>query len=173
METTESSARRTSNPSPSRLAAICSGKNERREEGVQGARAAFEIRRHRADNQPLPPHAGPARMPAEPVGTLKVALAHAERLLRSQPGLAAEQAAAILEAIPGYPPALLIAGKAQRLNGELAAALGTFAALAEAHPDWVFAHLEHGLTLGAAGQGEAAVAALRRAVTLKPDLPDA
>ncbi len=77
--------------------------------------------------------------PAEPVGTLEVALAHTARLLESQPALAAEQAAEILKVVPDHPVALLL----------------------------------RGLALGATGQGDAALAALRRVVTLKPDMPAA
>jgi hypothetical protein len=43
-----------------------------------------------------------------PVGTLEVALDHATRLLEEDPALAAEQAKAILEAVPGHPTATLI-----------------------------------------------------------------
>ena len=44
----------------------------------------------------------------EPVGTLDVALAHAEKLLVSQPDLAAEQAREILGAVPKHPAATAI-----------------------------------------------------------------
>ena len=110
---------------------------------------------------------------SEPVGTLQVALAHAARLLETNPALAAEQAAEILAAVPGQPVALLLMGKARRAGGDAAAALEILEPLSRTAPDWAAAHYELGLALGNAGQGDAAVAALRRAVALKPDLPDA
>lgn len=76
---------------------------------------------------------------AEPVGTLEVALAHARRLLETNPADAAEQASEILKVVPSHATAWLL----------------------------------RGLALGKAGQGDAAIHALRRAVELKPDLPDA
>jgi len=77
--------------------------------------------------------------PAEPLGTLQVALGHAARLLEREPSMAAEQAAEILRVHPDQPEALTISG----------------------------------LALGRIGQGEEAIAALRRAVHFKPDQPDA
>ena len=77
--------------------------------------------------------------PAAPLGTLEVALAHAQRLLSRDPAASAEQAAEILKV----------------------------------HPDLAEALALSGLALGHLGQGEAAIAALRRAVHFKPELPDA
>ena len=76
---------------------------------------------------------------AEPLGTLQVALEHAQRLLARDPALAAEQAAEILKVHPDQPEALTVSG----------------------------------LALGLLGKGEEAIAALRRAVQLKPEQPDA
>jgi tetratricopeptide (TPR) repeat protein len=45
--------------------------------------------------------------------------------------------------------------------------------LAQSQPNWGAAHYELGLTLGVRRNGEGAVAALRRAVSLKPEMPDA
>jgi tetratricopeptide (TPR) repeat protein len=75
----------------------------------------------------------------EPVGTLEVALGHAQRLLSVDPPAAVEQAQEILKVVPHHAGAMLLLGMA----------------------------------LGAAGKGEQALAALRRAVQLKPDVPDA
>ena len=108
----------------------------------------------------------------EPVGTLQVALDHAARLLAQDPALAAAQAAAILEAVPGHPVATLILGSAQRARGDLEAAIGTLESLARAQPGSAATFYELSLALDAAGRGEAAVAALRRALQLKPDLAD-
>ena len=49
---------------------------------------------------------------AEPLGTLEVALRHAERLLARDPSAAAEQAAEILKAHPDHPDALALSGLA-------------------------------------------------------------
>lgn len=109
----------------------------------------------------------------EPVGTLAVALAHAQKLLASDPALAAEQAAEILKSVPGHPAAQLLLGVAHRRLGDLPAALAVLEPLAISQPTWFAAHYELGLTLGAARRGDEAVVALRRAVDLKPDLGDA
>src|SRR5678816_3076513 len=77
--------------------------------------------------------------PAAPLGTLEVALAHAQRLLARDPAAAAEQAAEILKLHPDLPEALALSG----------------------------------LALGYLGKGEEAIAALRRAVHFKAELPDA
>jgi Flp pilus assembly protein TadD len=54
---------------------------------------------------------------ADPVGTLEVALAHATRLLETQPKLAADQAEEILKVLPAQPNALLVLGLAKRALG--------------------------------------------------------
>jgi tetratricopeptide (TPR) repeat protein len=110
---------------------------------------------------------------SDPVGTLDVALAHAARLLATQPALAAEQAEEILKVMPGHPAAALILGSARRATGDAAAALVTLEALSRAQPKSASVQYELALTLAALGRGEAAVAALRRALQLKPDLADA
>jgi tetratricopeptide (TPR) repeat protein len=76
---------------------------------------------------------------AEPVGSIDIALAHAARLLRSKPHLAAEQAEEILKVAPRHPVAALMLG----------------------------------LALSRAGRSGPAIEALRRALELKPDMPDA
>lgn len=109
----------------------------------------------------------------EPVGTLEVALHHAGKLLSTDPALAAEQARAILEAVPQHPLALLYLGIAERQLGNVLGALRTLEPLAESQPGWAPAHYELGVTLGLARRGEEAVATLRRAVRLKSDIGDA
>jgi tetratricopeptide (TPR) repeat protein len=81
----------------------------------------------------------------EPVGSLEVALEHASQLLAVDPSLAIEQAEEILKAVPGH---------------------------AQAKSILATACYETGRALGAAGQGEAAVASLRRALRVAPDLAD-
>jgi tetratricopeptide (TPR) repeat protein len=110
---------------------------------------------------------------SEPVGTLDVALAHAARLLETQPLLASEQAGEILKAVPGHPPARLIQGIARRVAGEPGAALAVLEPLAQEQPRWPAAQLELGIALGEAGRGAEAIVALRRAIELKSDLPEA
>ncbi len=109
----------------------------------------------------------------EAVGTLAVALMHAERLLAAQPALAAEQAAEILKSVPGHPGAQLLLGIARRRVGDLNGALAVLEPLARSQPGWFAAHYELGLAQGAARHGESAIVSLRRAVELKPDLGDA
>jgi predicted Zn-dependent protease len=109
---------------------------------------------------------------AEPVGSVEVAVAHAARLLERSPALAAEQAGEILRAVPGHPSATLILAIARRALGDAASALELLKSLAMAQPRWAAAYYELGLTLGALGQGDESVTALRRALQLNPDLPD-
>jgi predicted Zn-dependent protease len=110
---------------------------------------------------------------SEPVGTLDVALAHAEQLLANQPQLAAEQAREILGVAPGHPPATLLLAMAHRRLHQIDVALALLEPLAAAQPRWAAAQLEFGLALGDARRGGEAVEALRRAVRLQPTLADA
>ncbi len=106
-------------------------------------------------------------------GTLAEALANATKLLATDPRAAAEQAAEILKVVPGEPLGRLLLGRAQREGGAAEAGVATLQALCAEHPNWGLAHEELGHALGAAGRGEEAVNALRRAVRLKPELADA
>ena len=110
---------------------------------------------------------------AEPTGTIAVALQHAGQLLGSNPVLALEQTREILKAAPNHPVATLMLGRAQRLTGELEEAVRTLKGLTDAQHRWAAAHAELGVALGETGDHAAGIAALRRAVELKPDLPDA
>src|SRR5258705_107452 len=110
---------------------------------------------------------------SEPVGTVEVALAHSTRLLESNPELAAEQAEEILKVHPGHPAAALLLGVARRRGGESRDALRVLEELTAAHPKFALAHYELAVAYGDSGFGELAVASLRRALALKPDLPDA
>jgi tetratricopeptide (TPR) repeat protein len=109
----------------------------------------------------------------DPVGTLEVALAHAESLLATDPARAAEQAAEILAAVPGHPLATFFLGIARRFTGEVTGSLEALEPLARSQPGWAAAHYELGESLAVAGRHAQAVAALRRAVELQPALPGA
>jgi tetratricopeptide (TPR) repeat protein len=110
---------------------------------------------------------------SDPVGSLEVALNQAARLLTTQPALAAEQASEILKVVPGHPLATLFLAAARRACGDAPAAVQLLGALVTAQPGWAAAHYEHGMALADTGQGEAAIAAMRRAVALKPDFAEA
>jgi tetratricopeptide (TPR) repeat protein len=84
--------------------------------------------------------------------------------------MAAEQAAEILKVVPNQPAAMLLLGSAQRAQGNSTASMEVLEALTRSHPNWGAAHYEFGLALSSVGQSEAAIAALRQAVKLKPDL---
>jgi tetratricopeptide (TPR) repeat protein len=110
---------------------------------------------------------------AEPTGNLETALAHTRRLLQIDPGLAATQASEILKVIPGHPPALLLKGAAQRLSGDATAAVQTLGELTATQGDWAPGFYELGLALIDTGSSHHALAALRRAVAIQPDMHDA
>ena len=110
---------------------------------------------------------------SEPVGSLDVALAHTARLLEKDPALAAEQANEILKAVPGHPHARLLLGIAHRLGGDPPMALAALEPLAREQPNSAATWYELGVALGEARRVPEAVAALRRALQLKPDVPDA
>jgi len=110
---------------------------------------------------------------AERTAGLDDALAHASRLLAQDPALAAEQARAILDAVPGHPQAELLLATAHRLRGDTGSALALLRPLAASQPRAALVHLELGLALAQAGEAAGAAAALRRAVALRPSLPQA
>ncbi|HMH27891.1 MAG TPA: sulfotransferase [Steroidobacteraceae bacterium] len=110
---------------------------------------------------------------SEPVGSVEVALAHATRLLDSNPVLAAEQAGEILKAVPAHPVAMLLLGVARRTGGDATGAADALSPLVAMHPQWALAHYELALAQSALERNDQAIAALQRAVTLKPDMADA
>ena len=109
----------------------------------------------------------------EPVGTVEVALAHAEKLLDLQPRLAAEQAREILGVVPKHPAATLLLAMALRRTSNATDAVQILEPLVAAQPRWPAALLQLGLALGDAGRGDEAVATLRSALRLQPTLADA
>src|SRR6185312_1337248 len=111
--------------------------------------------------------------PAEPIGTVEQALAHAARMLESRPDITAEQAAEVLKVVPGHPVATLLLAAGRRATGDADGALPLLEPLVKTHPQWPTPHYELGLVLGALGRGDGAIEELRRAVALKPDMPAA
>ncbi len=91
--------------------------------------------------------------------------------MQSKPELAAEQASEILKVVPGHPHATLLLATARRLTGKTDEALRLLELLTREQPKWAAAHYE--LALAQISAGQPAGDALRRAVTLNPDLPDA
>ena len=110
---------------------------------------------------------------AAPTANLDTALAHATRLLATDPAMAGEQALEIIKGVGEHPVALLVLGVSRRACGDFEGALRILQPLATAQTNSAVTQLELGITLGRAGQGDAAASALRRAVALKPDLPQA
>ncbi len=108
-----------------------------------------------------------------PTGTLQAALAHTVRLLEADPAQAARQAQEILAAVPGHPLARLYLGSAERRRGDLAAARATLEALASEQPKAPAVWRELGRGRAAQGETQDAIAALRHAVRLNPDLGEA
>ena len=101
----------------------------------------------------------------------ELALSHAAGLLQHDPALAAEEAAGILASAP-HPLARLILGASLRLRGQTHAAVELLELLAREQPESAPVHMELGVALGEAGRAADAAAALRRAVALRPDMPD-
>ncbi|MDB5454765.1 MAG: sulfotransferase, partial [Caulobacter sp.] len=110
---------------------------------------------------------------SEPSGSLATALAHTQHLLGVDPGLARDQALAILEAVPRHAGATLLLGAALRLAGEAGEALDIVDPLARALAQSPDVQLEHGLILADLGRTQAAIAAFKRAVALDPALGEA
>jgi tetratricopeptide (TPR) repeat protein len=105
--------------------------------------------------------------------TLRLELEDVRRLLISDAELAAEKAARILASAPGHPGATLMLGIARSLAGDATGSIEILTPLARSEPDWALVHYELGRACSAAGRGEQAVAALRRAVELQPAQPGA
>jgi len=132
-----------------------------------------------AGNERLPSLATAARnapvMTArpEPTGTLQTALAHATRLLEVDPSLAAEQALEILKVLPDHPAAVLLLAAARRRAGDPAVAIGVLEPLLRTQAGGAAAWFEYGLALGSAARGDEAIRALKKAVTLQHDHPQA
>ena len=80
---------------------------------------------------------------AQPALSLAQAFEHAERLLEVDPRLAAEQARAILEAVPRHADTTRLLAAALRLSGDPQGGHDTVAPLAAALPNLPLAQLDH------------------------------
>ncbi|MBA3811570.1 MAG: sulfotransferase, partial [Caulobacteraceae bacterium] len=108
-----------------------------------------------------------------PAGSLATAIDQAARLLGRDPAMAERQAREILGVVPGEPRALMFLAASRRRLGDPAAARAILAPLANAQPKAASVHFELGQACAALGDADEAIAALRRAVALKPDMSEA
>ncbi|MDE2407779.1 MAG: sulfotransferase [Xanthomonadaceae bacterium] len=104
---------------------------------------------------------------------VEAALAHALRLLESQPDLAARQAQEVLTSVPGHPAAILIQGMAANALGQFGHAEAVLRPLAQAQPAAVQLWLALARAQAGLGQRAAARTSLQRALRLQPDALDA
>ena len=102
--------------------------------------------------------------------TLSNALAHARTL---PPPLAERQALEILRAVPGHPEALLLLATAFRQQGKHAKATNILSKLAISQPNAASVHFEWARTQADIGDITPAIASLRHALALKPNLTGA
>jgi tetratricopeptide (TPR) repeat protein len=114
-----------------------------------------------------------AQPASAPPGSLAAAIEQASALLATDAAEAGRQAEAILKLAPTDPRARLILGSSRRRTGQLTAAQAVLAPLANAYPRAALTQYELGLVLAAQGQEAAGVAALRQAVALNRELPEA
>ncbi|MGH8289391.1 MAG: tetratricopeptide repeat-containing sulfotransferase family protein [Steroidobacteraceae bacterium] len=100
--------------------------------------------------------------PAEPVGTLDVALTHASRLLAVKPAAAAEQAHEILKVVPRQPEAMLILGLARAAIGDVEGSIDALTRAVSLRPGLPDAWLALADQLRARGDAESADRAYAR-----------
>ena len=110
---------------------------------------------------------------SDEMGSLEQATKNAAQLLDLNPGLAAEQAEAILEAIPNHPPAMFLLASALRRSGKPETAVELLEPLLNAQHKWAAAYFEYGASLGMVGRGDEAIQALLKAVQYQPEHPEA
>jgi tetratricopeptide (TPR) repeat protein len=112
-------------------------------------------------------------MAIAPIGALNAAVEHASAILATDPVGAQRAAEAILAQQPNDPRALLVLASARRRQGDATRALKILTSLATAYPRAAHTRYELGRTFEALDQPEKAIAALRQAVAVKPDLAEA
>ncbi|MGI9273021.1 MAG: tetratricopeptide repeat-containing sulfotransferase family protein [Woeseiaceae bacterium] len=110
---------------------------------------------------------------ADQMGSLEEATRNAAQLLEVNPTLAAEQAEAILEAVPNHPPAMFLLASALRRSGNPNAAIELLEPLLNAQHQWAAAYFEYGASLGDVGRGDEAIKSLLKAVQFQPEHPEA
>jgi predicted Zn-dependent protease len=110
---------------------------------------------------------------SQSTGTLQTALAHAARLLESDPAAAAAQAREILRAVPGHPQARLCLATALRRQDDPAGARAVLEPLATEQPRAPAVWLELGHVRAAMGDSGGAIGALKTATRLNPDIAEA
>ena len=108
-------------------------------------------------------------MAATPPATLE----QASVLLATDPAEAGRMANQLLRAAPNDPRAALILASARRRQGDAEAALALLEPLARAFPRAALTHYELGAAHAARGADGPAIAALRHALGLQRDLPEA
>ncbi|MSQ97673.1 MAG: sulfotransferase family protein [Xanthomonadales bacterium] len=101
-----------------------------------------------------------------PNADIGTALKHATSLLNQNPGLAEQQAVEILKVYSRNEPAMRILAAALRRQGKPRKALAVLEPLAARNSDSPSFLFEYGQSLGAVGQGDKAIAALRKSVRL-------
>ena len=106
----------------------------------------------------------------EPVGSLAIALAHAERLLARSPENAELQTREILKVVPGQADALVILARARRLQGDSSEACDILTGLVRTSPNSAEFQFELGSTLAELGESRQAIAAFRSALARNRDL---
>jgi len=112
-------------------------------------------------------------MASAPSKGLKPDIDYASAILATEPATAEREARAFLAMRPNDPRGLLIVASARRRQGDPTSALAILKPLAAAFPRAAHTRYELGMTLAAKDQPEQAIAALRQAVALKPDLAEA
>ena len=108
-----------------------------------------------------------------PVASLDVAIAHADRLLLSDPALAEQQAREILKVVADFPPAQIVLAKARAAGGRTDEALAMLADLARNHPRWPTPPFEAALLLARMGRGDDAIRSLKATLAIDPRQPAA
>jgi tetratricopeptide (TPR) repeat protein len=112
-------------------------------------------------------------MASAPPKALNADIEHASAILATEPAAAEREARAFLALRPKDPRGLLILASARRRQGDAASALAILTPLAAAYPRAANTRYELGKSLAAKGRSTEAIAALRQAVALKPDLAEA